>query len=179
MDFPDVKIQSMNMSLKSSVSTSVSPFTFDQQTYVHQGVSWECEVTLPPLSQSEAKQVEGFLAGLRGASTVFKLGNPLHNTTAAGNITGAIGDTAITASITGAVVGDYFEFNDHLYIITSISGSDYGIMPPLRNTASSSTVDFTYPKGSWILATNQIGWSIDNASIYSFTIPLIEAFINA
>lgn len=163
------------MTLKSSVSSTTSPFTFEQQVHVHQGVLWQAEITLPPLYRAEAKAIEGFLAGLRGSSGTFKLGNPLHNVTGAGNITGAIGDTTVTANISGAGVGDYFEFSDRLYIITSISGNDYGIMPPLRNTASSSTVDFTYPKGTWRLATNDIGWSIDNSSLYSFTIPVIEA----
>lgn len=175
MDFPNVRIQSMDMSLKSAVSANSSPFTFNQQVYQHQGVIWQATVTLPPLKRDEAKAVEGFLAGLRGASNTFKLGNPLHNTLAVGTITGSTGQTTVTASMTNAMVGDYFEFADHLYIITSISGSIFGIMPPLRNNASNSTVDFTYPECTWRLASNDIGWSIDNSSIYSFTIPMVEA----
>jgi len=175
MDFPNVPIQSMDISLSTAVSASNSPFTFNQQVYVHQGVAWQANVTLPPLSRDEAKAVEGFLAGLRGASQTFKLGNPLHNTLAVGSITGSVGQTTVTASMTNAMVGDYFEFEDHLYIITSIDGSSYGIMPPLRNNASSSTVDFTFPECTWRLATNNIGWSIDNSSMYSFTIPMVEA----
>lgn len=175
MDFPDIGIQNINMSLRSAVSASSSPFTYNQQVYVHQGVVWMAEVTLPPLTRNEAKAVEGFLAGLRGGSATFKLGNPLHNTIGAGSISGAIGDTTVTASISGAVVGDYFEFSDHLYIITSINGSSYGIMPPLRNTASSSTVDFTYPKGTWRLSTNEINFNIAVDGIHSFTLPIIEA----
>jgi len=175
MDFPNVSIQSMDISLKSAVSASNSPFTYNQQVHVHQGVIWQATVTLPPLKQSEAKAVEGFLAGLRGSSGTFKLGNPLHNTLAVGSITGSVGDTTVTATMTNAMVGDYFEHDDYLYIITSISGSDYGIMPPLRTNASNTTVDFTYPECTWRLATNDIGWSIDNASLYSFTIPMVEA----
>lgn len=175
MEFPNVSIQSMEMSLKSAVSSSNSPFTYNQQVYVHQGVIWQATVTLPPLKRDEAKAVEGFLAGLRGSSGTFKMGNPLHNTLAVGTISGAVGDSTVTATMTNAMVGDYFEHDDRLYIITSISGSDYGIMPPLRTTANNTTVDFTYPEGTWRMATNDIGWSIDNSSIYSFTIPLVEA----
>ena len=93
MDFPDIGIQNINMSLRSAVSASSSPFTYNQQVYVHQGVVWMAEVTLPPL----------------------------------------------------------------------------------RNTASSSTVDFTYPKGTWRLSTNEINFNIAVDGIHSFTFPIIEA----
>lgn len=175
IDFPNVPIKAMDMTLSNAVSASSSPFTFAQQVYVHQGVIWQATLTLPPLKRDEAKAVEGFLAGLRGASGTFKVGNPLHNTLAVGSITGSVGDTTVTATMTNAMVGDYFEFADHLYIITSINGSNYGIMPPLRDNASNATVDFTYPECVWRLATSDIGWSIDNAGIYSFTIPMVEA----
>ena len=68
--FPNVGIQSMTMRLRSATSISQSPFTFDQQTYQHQGVRWEAEVTLPPLKRADAKQVEGFFAALRGLSLI-------------------------------------------------------------------------------------------------------------
>lgn len=174
-DFPDVGIQNISFRIRSSVSMSQSPFTYDQQVYINQGVRWEGEVTLSPLNRSESKQVEGFLSGLRGMSGTFKIGNPLHTTNAVGTITGSVNDDTVTASLTGAVVGDYFEHNDNLYIITSISGSSVGIMPPLRTSASSSTVDFTLPKGTFRLSTNDIGWSIDQAGTHGFTFAIMEA----
>ena len=174
-DFPDVGIQNMTLRLKSAVSMSSSPFTFDQQTYQHQGVRWEAEVTLSPLSKAEAKEVEGFLFGLRGMANTFKLGHPLHNTTASGTITGSVNSDTVTANISGAGVGDYFEFADHLYVITSIDGNQYGIMPPLRSTASNGTVDFTYPKSTWRLSSNDVQFNSDVAGIHTFTIPIIEA----
>ena len=174
-NFPDVGIQNMTLRLKSAVSMSQSPFTFDQQTYQHQGVRWEAEVTLSPLSKAEAKEVEGFLFGLRGMANTFKMGHPLHNTTASGTITGSVNSDTVTATISGASVGDYFEFADHLYVITSIDGNEFGIMPPLRSTASNSTVDFTYPKSTWRLASNDVQFNSDVAGIHTFTIPIIEA----
>lgn len=174
-DFPDVGIQNMTLRLKSAVSMSQSPFTYDQQTYQHQGVRWECEVTFSPLNKADAKQVEGFLFGLRGMANTFKLGHPLHNITASGTITGSANSDTVTANITGASVGDYFEFSDHLYVITSIDGNQYGIMPPLRSSASAGTVDFTYPKGSWRLASNDVQFNSDVAGFQTFTIPLVEA----
>ena len=174
--FPSVGIQSMTMRLRSATAISQSPFTYDQQVYQHQGVRWEAEVTLPPMKRADAKQLEAFFAGLRGQANTFTLGNPLHNTTATGTATGATGATTVTGSFTGAVAGDYFQLGSALYIITEVnSSSSIDIMPPLRVSASSSPCDFTLPKGTWRLASNEIGWSINQASLYGFTFACVEA----
>lgn len=175
--FPDVGIQNMTMRLRSATAISMSPFTFDQQTYQHQGVRWEAEVTLPPLTRADAKQVEAFFASLRGQGQTFTMGNPLHNVTAVGTITsGSRNTTSVTGSVAGAVAGDYFEVNGALYIITEIAESTFDIMPPLRTAISTTTsLDFTLPKTSWRLASNEIEWSINEASLYGFTFACVEA----
>lgn len=175
--FPNVGIQSMTMRLRSATAISQSPFTYDQQVYQHQGVRWEAEVTLPPLKRTDAKQVEAFFAALRGQANTFTLGNPLHNTTATGSITsGTKGATTVTGTTTGVVAGDYFEIGGALYIVTGTTASTIDIMPPLRTAISASTsLDFTLPVGTWRLATNEIGWSIDQASLYGFTFACVEA----
>lgn len=175
--FPDVGFTSMTMRLCSATAVTSSPFTYDQQVFQHQGVYWEAEVTLPPLKRSEAKEVEAFFAALRGQGGTFTMGNPLHDTNATGNITnGTRNATTVTANVGGAEVGDYFETNSVLYIITAIGDSTIDIMPPLRTAISSSTVmDFSLPKGSWRLASNEIEWNINRASLYGFTFACVEA----
>jgi len=175
--FPNVGIQNMTMRLRSATSISMSPFTYDQQTFQHQGVRWEAEVTLPPLSRADAKQVEAFFASLRGQGQTFTMGNPLHNVTAVGTITsGSRNTTSVTGSVAGAVAGDYFEVNGALYIITEIAESTFDIMPPLRTAISSATsMDFTLPQGNWRLASNEIEWNINQASLYGFTFACVEA----
>ncbi len=175
--FPNIGFTSMTMRLRSATSISQSPFTYDQQTYQHQGVIWEAEVSLPPLKRSDAKQVEGFFASLRGQANTFTMGNPLHNTTATGSITsGTKGATTVTGTTTGAVAGDYFEISGALYMITETGVSTFDIMPPLRTAISASTsLDFTLPKGTWRLASNEIGWNINTAGLYGFTFACIEA----
>lgn len=175
--FPNVGFTSMTMRLRSATAVSSSPFTYDQQVYQHQGVCWEAEVTLPPLKRSEAKEVEAFFAALRGQGGTFTMGNPLHNINATGSITsGTRNATTVTANVGGAEVGDYFETNSVLYIITAIGDSTIDIMPPLRTAISSSTVmDFSLPKGSWRLASNEIEWNINRASLYGFTFACVEA----
>ena len=131
---------------------------------------------MPPMKRADAKQLEAFFASLRGQANTFTLGNPLHNTTATGTATGAVNATTVTGSFTGAVAGDYFEINSALYIITEVNSStSIDIMPPLRVAASSTALDFTLPKGTWRLASNEIGWSINQASLYGFTFACVEA----
>lgn len=176
--FPNVGIQSMTMRLRSATAMSSSPFTFDQQVYEHPGVRWEAEIKLPPLKRSDAKAVEAFLAGLRGVSKTFSLGNPLHTTTGTGSISAVTANsTSATGTFSNVDPGDYFQLGDHLYIVTAVtSGTAITIMPPARQTISTSTaLDFTLPKGIWRLASNEIDWNIDQASFYGFTFACVEA----
>lgn len=175
--FPSVGIQGMTMRLRSAVAISSSPFTFNQQVYQHQGVMWEAEISLPPLNRSEAKAVEAFLARCRGMKETFMLGNPLHDIVATGTITSAsAGDTTVTGTLTSAGAGDYFQLGDHLYIITATGDGSFEVMPPMRQAVGTATsLDFSLPQGVWRLATNEVNWSINEASMYGFTFPIIEA----
>ncbi len=172
-------IESITTRLRSAVAISSSPFSYDQQVYQHQGVRWEAEVKLPPMSRTQAKEYEAFFAGLRGMSETFTMANPLHNTSGTGTISsGAIGDTTVTASTSVDVVaGDYFEVNNRLYMVTErTSGTSIKIMPPLRDVISTgTTMDFTLPVGTWRLESNEVNWSISQASFYGFTFACIEA----
>jgi hypothetical protein len=180
-DFPSVGIQKITMRLSSVTAVAESPFTYEQQVYQHQGVRWEAEVKLSPLTRANAKTVEAFLAGLRGQATTFTLGNPLHNVSGgAGDATAAtIGATTLTGTLSGgATVGDYFQLGTRLHIVTAVNsgGGTVTIMPPVRDTVSSSTaMDFTLPKGVWRLASNQIEWDTNVAGIYGFTFACVEA----
>lgn len=177
--FPDIGFTSMTMRLVSATAISTSPFTFDQQTYEHQGVRWEAEVKLPPLKRSEAKQMEAFFAQLRGQAKTFSMGNPLHNVSGgSGSITnGAKGATNVTGTVNSSVeVGDYFEVGGALYILTAENVGTLDIMPPLRTAiTTSTTLDFSLPTGTWRLASNDIDWSINKAGLYGFTFACVEA----
>jgi hypothetical protein len=154
-----------------------SVFTYDQQVFSHPGVRWEAEVTLPPMTRAQAKTYEAFFASLRGMKETFTMGNPLHNISVTGNITGSVNATQVTGTFAGSfTAGDYFEVGNSLYIITEIVNSTtLKIMPPLRNTVTGATIDFTLPQGTWRLASNEIGWSINEASIYGFSFACVEA----
>ena len=181
--FPSVGIQNMSMRLRRTVAVVESPFTYDTQVHAHQGARWEAEVSLPPLTHSEARSVEAFIIGLKGREGTFTFGNPLHtsgvNSTTQDST--AIRSTSLsTTTGSGAVLaGTYFQLGNYLYIATTDKAAGSATLnfePPLRETiAGGVALDFTLPKSTWRMAANDIGWSISSASIYGFTFSCIEA----
>ncbi len=182
--FPSVGIQNIEMRLKRAVAVSESPFSYEQQVYEHQGARWECEVTLPPLSISEARSVQAFIVALKGQSGTFTFGHPLTTTT--GKTVTSSGTTAIRAEqincssgSSSVVAGTYFQLGDYLYICTEDKASGTApikFQPPLRTAVASGTaLDFTSPKSLWRMASNDIGWKTNAASMYGFTFAFVEA----
>lgn len=55
---------------------SISPFTLQQQTYLHQGEAWAAEVTLPLMDRAEAEAWVAWGLALRGKYGTFCLGDP-------------------------------------------------------------------------------------------------------
>jgi hypothetical protein len=181
--FPSVGIQNMSMRLKRVVAVAESPFTLDTQVYTHQGARWEAEISLPPLSHAEARSVEGFIVGLNGREGTFTFGNPLHTSTATATLSAqaTIRSETLTTTSGGSAVsaGTYFQLGSYLYIVTADKSSGAGTLsfqPPLRETiASGQACDFTLPKSLWRMASNDVGWSINEASIYGFSFACEEA----
>lgn len=181
--FPSVGIQHINMRLRRTVAVSQSPFTYDTQVHLHQGARWEAEITLPPLSYDEARSVEAFIVALKGRSGTFTFGHPLHTSTATGNVSANADIRAETLTLGGSSTaidaGTYFQVGDYLYIVTtgkSAGAGDISIQPPLRAAVSSgTTLDFTLPKSTWRLASNDVGFATDSASMYGFTFACVEA----
>jgi len=178
--FPDVGIQNVEMRLKRSIAVAESPFSYDQQDYDFGGARWEAEVTLAPLSYSDARSVEAFLIGLKGQSGTFRFGNPLHNINKSVLLQSstAIGDETISAQGSAVSAGNYFSLGNYLYIVTEnyTGAGQMVIQPPMREVVANNTLlDFSYPRSTWRLTANDIGWSTSSSSLTSFTIPMVEA----
>ena len=183
LSFPNVGIQSMSMRLRRVVAVAESPFTLDTQVYTHQGARWEAEISLPPLTHAEAKSIEGFIVGLKGREGTFTFGNPLDTSTLSDN---TVSSAAIRAesftlgSGTAAVsAGTYFELNNFLYLVTSdkaAGATTLNFQPPLRSAVTSSlVVKYNLPTTTWRMSSNDVGWSINEASIYGFSFSCVEA----
>ena len=183
LSFPSVGIQNLSMRLRRVVAVAESPFTLDTQVYTHQGARWEAEISLPPLTHAEAKSIEGFIVGLKGREGTFTFGNPLDTSTLSDN---TVSSAAIRAesftlgSGTAAVsAGTYFELNNYLYLVTSdkaAGATTLNFQPPLRSAVTSSlVVKYNLPTTTWRMSANDVGWSINEASIYGFSFSCVEA----
>ena len=173
------------MRLRRVVAIAESPFTLDTQVYTHQGARWEAEISLPPLKHgsTEAKSVEAFIVGLKGREGTFTFGNPLHTSTLSNNTVSSAAVRAETFELGSGTVavpaGTYFELNSYLYMVTEDKAANEATLkfqPPLRSAVTSSlVVKYNLPKSLWRMASNDVGWSINEASIYGFSFACVEA----
>ena len=196
--FPDVGIRAMNIRARTVVGISSSPFTGQQQVYKHQGEWWEAEVTLPPMKRATAEQVTAFLIKMKGRYGTFLLGDPA-NTSPRGVGTGTplvygadqTGSSLITdgwtVSTTGILkAGDWIQLGSGstttLHKVLDDVNSDASgiatleIFPSLRSSpADNAQITKSSPKGIWRLASNEMAWNIDEASVYGITFACVEA----
>ena len=191
LTIPNHDFASMSMRLTRKIATTESPFTYQTQVYEHSGSRWEAEVKLPPLSHTEARAWEAFFLALRGQVGTFKMYNPLAANpqgTATANVRlpaiESAGSTAVSMDMSSGSgtlkAGDYVEISNNLHVILadvslSATDTDVEITPPLRSALSANTAVTTVnAKGTWRLATSDVGWSINNASLYGFTFACVE-----
>ena len=196
--FPSVGLRSMNIRARNVVSVSSSPFTGQQQIYKHPGQWWEAEISLPPLKRDEAEQVAAFLIKLNGQYNTFLLGDPA-NAAPRGVGTGTpvvqggsqTGTSLVTdgwtTSTTGILkAGDWIQLGSgsatRLHKVLDDVNSDgsgaatLNIWPALRSSPSdNATITVNSPKGIWRLASNEVNYSIDEASVYGITFACVEA----
>lgn len=180
-----------------ATSMTMSPFTYRQQVVVHPGQRWEAEISLPPMKRSDAEDWVGWLLSLRGRVGTFLLGDPLASTPIGEGggtpIVRGADQTGDTLTIDGCTTstskwlarGDYIQLgsgsSSQLYKVTQDATTDsFGattleIWPELRSSpADNATVTVDAAKGLFRLSTNEINWSINEASVFGVTFPAVE-----
>ena len=191
-------IRSINLRAVQTVGMTMSPFTYKQQTVVHPGQRWEAEITLPAMQRTNAEAWIGWLLSLRGRSGTFLLGDPLA-TSPIGNgggtpVVKGASQTGSTLLIDGCTAsqssylaaGDYIQIgaaaSSQLYKVTQVSASDGSgnatleIWPELRSSpADNASITVSSAKGLFRLSTNEVDWSINEASMFGMTFPAVEA----
>lgn len=198
LTFPNIGVKSSKWRLQTSTASNVSPFTGQEQVYFFGGQWWEGEVTFKTTKRSEAREIQAFLAKLKGRFGTFLYGDPdalaLGHQGAGGiilvNGASQTGNTltvdGMTASETIAFKGDYFQLGTgvdaRLYMFTEnlvSDGSGEGTAtfePDLRSSPADNTqLDITSPVGAFRLSENPIEWSSDFSSHYEISLVFREA----
>lgn len=161
------------------VASFQSPFTGEQQFFQHSGQIWSASLTLPPMTENEARDWAGWLASLNGRKGTFKLYDPYGKQprgTGGGDPkvdTGTVDSTGTELDTKGWNAneevlkrGDYLEVSDELKIVTQDVSSDgsgeatVSLEPAVRATLSDGdniTVD--KPRGIFRLSQNRVEWT--------------------
>lgn len=180
-------IQSVSMRLVQSAATTESQVNYKQLIVDYETARWEAEVTIRPLDHSEAKVFQAFLASLRGITGTFTFGDPLMTYTTAPTVKVAQaepqGNDHLLLENTGVVnmkAGSHFALGGNLYILLEdINAGHTGDREIMPNTKDGTTIntflDVDSPVGTWRMSTNDLGWNISTAGMYSYTFSCVEA----
>ncbi len=194
--FPSApNIQTLSIRPTRSVGSTQSPYDKSEQIFDHRGAQWVGEVTLPRMKVSVAANWEVFILQLRGRYGEFLMGPPLASNTGTGtggdlSTAGAVFDESIVLQNAGAAAtykkADWLQIGTglsaRLHKITADATADgagavtLGIEPPLKEAYVTGTaVTVSAPVGVWRLGANDVGWNIDAAARFGFTLPIVEA----
>jgi len=191
-------IRSINLRAVNQTAMSMSPFTYKQQIHNHSGQRWEAEITLPPMARADAEQWIAWLLSLNGRAGTFQLGDPLGATprgalggsplvNGAGQTGSSLTIDGCTPSVTGWLkAGDYIQLGSGATatlhkvlqdVDTNGSGqASIDIWPSMRTApADNSVVVVNSAKGNFRLNSNEVDWSITEASTYGLVFACVES----
>jgi hypothetical protein len=198
---PSTDIASVRFVARNATAISVSPFTFSQSVYRHQGSGWEVDVSLPAMKRDTAEDWVSFLLRLRGVYGTFLIGDPNGATprgsaaSAAGTpvvaVAGQTGDylviDGLPTSATGYLkAGDYIQLGSGATstlhkVLEDVDSDELGaatlnVFPSIRTApADGATVTVTNCKGAFRLSTNDVSWDINTATVYGISFGAVEA----
>jgi len=195
-------IRSMNIRAVNVVAASTSPFTLRQQVVKHFGQRWEAEISLPPMSRTDAEQWVAWLMSLGGIYGTFNM--PIYPYTPRGSastapgtplVNGAsqIGQTLLIDGAPNSAVG-YLKAGDFIQrgagasatlhkVLTDVTSSAGGactleLWPEMRTAvADNAAIVVSTPQGLFRLASNETNYSVDDVAMYGITFGAVEVVI--
>lgn len=190
LSLPAANISSIRIICRHVVAKNTSPFTLQEQVYIHPGARFEAEVTIPPMNREEREAWIGWLLQLRGGYGTFLMGDPdatapqgvatgtpkVKGASQTGNELVTTGWTPSTTDILKA--GDYIQLSSgassRLHKVMDDADSDGSgdatlkLFPPLRESpADSAPIVVDDCKGVFRLASNAVEWETDHCGISS------------
>ena len=182
---------------QSTVGVSRSPFTGEQQVYVHQGEWWEADFEIALAKRAAAEPWVAFLTALNGMEGTFLIGDPSNSSPlgswagspkvlgahAAGVKSIAMDGFTAAATVKG---GDWFQTGSgsstRLHKVVqdaTADGSGLATLEVWPRTRAALADDATFTtssaKGVWRLASNSREWVVDLGGIYAVRFSCIEA----
>ena len=189
-------IRAIAIRQSNKVRLTGSPFTFAQQVLSYDGQRWEADVTLPPMKHSSAREWIAFLTKLRGPTHTFTMGDMFCNPQGEAGGTPLVAggsQTGATLNVDGCTVsqtdwlkaGDYIQLGTgadaRLHMVTADADTDgsgavtLDLWPNVRTApADNASIVVSSPVGAWRLASSNIGWDINEASVYGLTFSAVS-----
>lgn len=188
-----LKMARMTIHANSVVGESRSPFTMEEQEYVHPGEWWEADVQVPSLDREDAYAVRAFLLSLNGKEHYFSLGPggesaPLGSWSGSPVVNGAHAAGVKVLSVSGlntgatGVAGDWIQIGNNLhqlvvgFTVGSPQIATLEIWPRTRAAlVGSEAITVNSAKGIWRLASNRRSWDVGPGPIYDIRFSCVEA----
>jgi hypothetical protein len=193
-------IKSVAFTTSNAVAYSRSPFTFAGKAYAFAGQMLQAEISLPPMTRTDAERWLAWLISLKGQVGTFYLGDPLASTPMGSarnadtiQVNGALSSGDVI-DIDGAPVNqtDYLKAGDYMQVgsgssrqlfkvLADVSTDSSGqasvdVWPNVRTSiANNSAVTVESTKGLFRLSGNEQSWNINEASIYGINFSAMEA----
>ena len=164
MDFPNIQPDQYDVGIDTNTETFESQLNGATQYGQLPGDRWEITATWSNRGGAEARQLRGFVYGLRGPATLVSV-QPFdidqQGTMIGNGVVDGSGQAGTTLNTTGWAAnqsalfepGDYFEAGGQLKVITETICSDANgdatlvFAPPLRNTpADASPIEVNDPR---------------------------------
>lgn len=178
-------VRSIELQATNAVAVSRSPFTFASQVHAYSGQMWSASLTLPPMKLAEARQWTAWLTSLRGQYGTFLLGDTscsqISGTATSATVTGGAGDNTVNVTMTGTILaGDMIQIGTgadatlHKVLVDQSGNGSLEIWPALRRDWLAANLTLTNARGVFRLASNDVAWSVDEASIYGISFSAVE-----
>jgi len=201
LSLPNTDIASIRFVAKNAVAVSVSPFTYSQQVYRHQGQGFEADISLPAMKREDAEVWVSFLLRLRGQYGTFLIGDP-NGATPRGSAASVAGTPVVNgASQTGdelhvdglpvsvsgyLLAGDYIQLGAGTTatlhkVLEDVNSNSAGeatlnLFPAIRTApANNAIVTVKNCVGAFRLASNETSWDINTATVYGISFGATEA----
>ena len=183
-------IESMSIRMVNANAVSQSPYTLQQQVQSYGGMRWEVDVSLKPIDNITALEVQAFFVNRKGRKNSFLLpmvgsGNSYQSyqvgTCTVNGSNQAIGNEILNITNTTSVsMGRMFGLNDRLHMASThayqTGNRTIGVQPPLREVPLDNAVlDFTNPCGTFRMLSDEVSWGISNDLKYGFSFTCVEA----